>query len=57
LERFLGLGRNALHASLARHRVRIAIAEGLSSSARRLAARPRYAQDLPTSCDQSSKSG
>ncbi|HMR30350.1 MAG TPA: hypothetical protein PKA13_00740 [Geminicoccaceae bacterium] len=32
LERFLGLDRAVLHASLARHRVRIAIADGLSRS-------------------------
>lgn len=40
LERFLGLDRSMLHASLARHRVRIAIADGLLRQPRRSAARP-----------------
>jgi putative metallohydrolase (TIGR04338 family) len=39
LERFLGLDRSDLHLSLARHRVRIAIADSLPAASRRAAAR------------------
>ena len=47
LERFLGLDRAMLHASLARHRVRIAIADGLLPRAHRAAAnKPQSSADM-----------